>query len=133
MYYKIVKVTEDKLVSAVAANDYMVEYKVGEWVKSNFPGFALFATDNIEATLKLLIGSWDIVDNYIVAIKKYAVYTCEIIQKPLIYVPEKNFSFEDFPVVSFDSSLVTERGTVVAEQIKLVRQLDNNELKKIME
>jgi hypothetical protein len=131
MLYKIVKISGNKLVSAVADRLHLVEYKVGEFVKSPFEGYALFATHSPVAAMNnisfknVLNAEGFIVDS---EGDRYAIYTCEVIRNSKLNCCF-NFDFVN-PPWGYSSVYCVGSSTTLVEQIKLLEAVPLAQLKE---
>lgn len=131
MLYKIVKISGNKLVSAVADRLHLVEYKVGEFVKSPFEGYALFATENpVAAMTDISFKNGLDAEGFIVDSEgdRYAIYTCEVIRNSKLNVCF-NFDFVN-PPCGYYSVYSLGSSTTLVEQIKLLEAVPLAQLKE---
>ena len=137
-YYKGVKVTSGKLVSAFVTNPVLrIEYKVGEWAKPKIDhkDQGIFVS-NIPNALHSVISEVS-VDHNTGAIytnggrSKYEIYECDVVLPEIPMLPmsqcaEVNISAEFIPQSSDEHEFAD--STVVVSRCRLTRKLSGDEL-----
>lgn len=140
--YKIVCEYSGKLKSLFINNDKLyVEYKIGEFVHSRDERFPLTIFDNLDNVV-------DFLTRGVTFSKKIKIFKCfyEESNKPIIYFNKSLYSINNESVVDsvvdlnnlYDFLSVWRpmvysrfpRGTVFADKVKLIEEVDNGWIKK---